>query len=86
MGRAVVTSRVGQNLEYIEDGRSGVLTEPGDAGDLARGLFAVLSDPEWAAELGRGAQQRIWSQYDWETQVGEVERAYALAMERRGKA
>ena len=29
MGKAVVTSRLGQNLEYIEDGHSGVLTEPG---------------------------------------------------------
>ena len=82
MGKAVVTSRLGQNLEYIEDGHSGVLTEPGDAGDLARGLLSVLSDREWAAKLGRNARQRVWEKFDWDTQVGKVERAYAIALGR----
>jgi glycosyltransferase involved in cell wall biosynthesis len=82
MGKAVVTSRLGQNLEYIEDGRSGVLTDPGDAGDLARGLLSVLSDREWAAELGSNARQRIWEKFDWDARVGEVERAYSIALGR----
>jgi glycosyltransferase involved in cell wall biosynthesis len=84
MGRAVVTSRLGANLEYIEDGHSGVLTEPGDPGDLARGLFSALSDREWAAELGRNARQRVWEQFDWNYQIGEVERAYQIALEGKG--
>lgn len=84
MGKAVVTSRLGQNLEYIEHGRSGLLAEPGDAGDLARALLAVLSDRAWAAELGRNAQRRIWEQFDWDARVGEVERAYQVALAHRG--
>jgi glycosyltransferase involved in cell wall biosynthesis len=86
MGKAVVTSRVGENLEYIEDGRSGLLTAPGDVDDLAQALLSVLSDRVWAAELGRNAQQRIWERYDWDARVGEVERAYRIALEqsRRG--
>jgi glycosyltransferase involved in cell wall biosynthesis len=83
MGKAVVTSRLGENLSYIEDGRSGMLTEPGDARDLARGLFAVLADRGWAAELGRNAQQRIWERFDWDMRVGEVEQVYRLALEQR---
>jgi glycosyltransferase involved in cell wall biosynthesis len=83
MGKAVVTSRLGENLEYIEDGRSGVLVEPGDASDLARGLLGVLSDRAWAAELGRNAQQRIWQKFDWDARVGEVERAYKVALAHR---
>jgi glycosyltransferase involved in cell wall biosynthesis len=82
MGKAVITSRLGQNLEYIEDGHSGLLTEPGDADDLAQGLLAVLSDREWAAELGRNARQRIWEEFDWDARVGEVERAYRIALGR----
>ncbi|MFN2243346.1 MAG: glycosyltransferase family 4 protein [Anaerolineae bacterium] len=85
MGRAVVTSRLGQNLEYIEDGRSGVLTEPGDAADLARGLLSVLADREWAAELGRNARQRVWELFDWDARVGEVERAYRIALGREAE-
>jgi glycosyltransferase involved in cell wall biosynthesis len=84
MGKTVVTSRVGQNLEYIEDGRSGLLVEPGDAGDLAQALLSVLSDRAWAAELGRNAQRRIWEQFDWDTRIGEVERAYQVALAQRG--
>jgi glycosyltransferase involved in cell wall biosynthesis len=85
MGKAVITSRLGENLAYIEDGCSGLLTEPGDAEDLARALLALLSDPQWAAELGRSAQQRIWEQFDWDGRVGEVERSYQIALEQRGR-
>jgi glycosyltransferase involved in cell wall biosynthesis len=84
MGRAVVTSRVGQNLEYIEHGQSGVLTEAGDAKDLARGLLAVLSDRSWAEEMGRNAKERIWERFDWGTRIDEVERAYQIALAGRG--
>ena len=80
MGKAVITSRVGESLTYIEDGHSGLLTEPGSVDDLARALLAALSDREWAAELGRNAQQRIWEKFDWDVRVGEVERAYQLAL------
>ena len=79
VGRAVITSRLGENLEYIEDGRSGILVEPGDVEDLARAMRAVLSDRAWAAELGRNARQRLWARYDWDARVGEVERIYQIA-------
>lgn len=85
MGKAVVTSRLGENLTYIKDGRSGLLTEPGDADDLARALLAVLSDRDWAAELGHNARQRIWEKFDWDARIGDVERAYQSALERAGK-
>lgn len=83
MGKAVVTSRAGENLEYIEHRRSGLLTEPGDADDLAQALLAALSDRGWAAELGHNAQKRIWERFDWDARVGEVERTYQTALERR---
>ena len=83
-GKAVITSRIGENLEYIEHGRSGLLTEPGDANDLARALLAALSDPGRAAELGQNAQERIWEKFDWDARVGQVERIYQIARERGG--
>ena len=83
LGKAVVTSRLGQNLEYIEDGRSGVLAESGDPDDFARVMLAVLSDPAWAAELGRNARRRIWEKFDWQARAGELERAYQIALARR---
>jgi glycosyltransferase involved in cell wall biosynthesis len=81
----VVTSRLGENLAYIEDGRSGLLTEPGDAHDLARALFSVLADGQLAAELGRNARQRIWDKFDWDGRVAHVLGAYQVALQPRRK-
>jgi glycosyltransferase involved in cell wall biosynthesis len=80
VGKAVVTSRLGENLAYIEDGRYGLLTKPGDPGDLAQALLALLSDREQAAEMGRNARERIWTEFDWDVRIGEVERAYEIAL------
>ena len=82
MGKGVVSTRVGQNLEYIEHGRSGLLTEPGDADELAQALLAVLSNREYAAELGLNARQRIWSRFDWDARAGLMEGVYRAAQER----
>jgi glycosyltransferase involved in cell wall biosynthesis len=79
MGKTVITSRVGENLNYIEHGRSGLLTEPGDAEELSRALLSVFEDRQWAADLGRRARQRIWEEFGWEVRVGAVERVYELA-------
>lgn len=84
MGKAVVTSRMGENLEYIEHGRSGLLTEPGDVSDLARALLALLSDRAKAEALGQNARERIWDRFDWDARVGEVERAYQMALAWKG--
>jgi glycosyltransferase involved in cell wall biosynthesis len=82
MGQAVVSTRVGQNLEYIEHGRSGLLTEPGDAGELAQALLTLLSNRELAAELGRNARQRIWEKFDWDLRAEQVEGVYQDAQDR----
>jgi glycosyltransferase involved in cell wall biosynthesis len=84
MGKGVVTSRLGENLAYIQDGRSGLLTEPGDPEDLAQALLAGLSDRAWAAELGHRARQRIWQLFDWDARVELVEQAYERARTRGG--
>jgi len=79
VGTAVVTSRLGENLAYIEDGRSGLLTEPGDAADLARALRAALADPGWTAALGRNGRQRIWERFSWSGRIEGIEQVYRLA-------
>jgi glycosyltransferase involved in cell wall biosynthesis len=40
----------------------------------------VLSDRGWAAELGSNARRRVWEEFDWDARVGEVERAYRIAL------
>jgi glycosyltransferase involved in cell wall biosynthesis len=80
MGKPIVSNRVGQNLEYLDEGRAGLLAEPGDAAALAAGMVALLRDPVRAAELARRARQRIWEQFDWRKQVTHLEQAYIIAL------
>ncbi len=55
-GRGVVGSRVGGIPDLVEDGASGVLVPPGDAGALADALVRVLTDKALAAGLGHAAR------------------------------
>jgi glycosyltransferase involved in cell wall biosynthesis len=54
-GRGVVGARAGGIPDIVEDGRSGLLVPPGDAGALANALVRVLSDPQLARTLADGA-------------------------------
>ena len=82
MGKAIVTSRVGQNIEYIENGESGILAEPGDVDSFANGLMAVLTDPSLAHRLGAQARERIEQSFSWSQRIVDVEQAYRLASPR----
>jgi glycosyltransferase involved in cell wall biosynthesis len=84
MGKAVVTSRLGENLEYIEHGRSGLLTEPEDAQELAGALLTLLSDRDLALDLGRNARERIWRKFDWDMRAAEIEKAYGIVLRDSG--
>lgn len=77
-GLPVITSRVGQNTEYIEHGISGWLVEPGDIDGLTDALRALLSDRARAASLGQAARQRLWERFDWDRLVEQFIRAYML--------
>jgi glycosyltransferase involved in cell wall biosynthesis len=82
MGLPIVASRVGQNVEYIEHGTSGLLAEPGDADPFAQMMLAVLADPQRAKAMGQAARQRVWARFDWDRLGETVEQAYQAA---RGK-
>lgn len=73
-GLPCVATRVGGSAEVIEDGTSGRLVAPEDAGALARALAEALSTPEW----GVHARRRIQDQYAIDT----VAQRYATMYER----
>ena len=76
MGLPIVASRVGQNMEYLEHGVSGLLAEPGDADSFAQMLLAALADPHKAKAMGQAARERVWARFDWDRLVETVEAAY----------
>ena len=68
MGKAVITTAVGQNLEYLENGESGLLVSPGDEDGFAAGLNRLLQDPALCARLGSNARTRIQDLFSWSGQ------------------
>ena len=76
-GCAVVASRVGGNPELVEDGRTGLLFEADNAGDLASKLVRLIDRPEERAALGAAAAERIRSHYSLAAAVRRIEDLYA---------
>jgi glycosyltransferase involved in cell wall biosynthesis len=74
--RPVVASAAGGVPDVIEDGVTGRLVPPGDAGALADALESVHGRPDAALKLGRGGQQRVLDGYTWERVIESFELVY----------
>jgi colanic acid/amylovoran biosynthesis glycosyltransferase len=76
VGLPVVSTRISGIPELIEDGVSGILTSPGDAGGLADGIFAMLDERGKAEEMGDAARERIGREFGLRGHVDLLERAW----------
>lgn len=66
-GLPVVTSRIGQLAELIEDGTNGLLCPPGDAEALAIALERLWDSPELCMRIGQAAHHTVMQTYTWDT-------------------
>lgn len=74
-GLPVVASRVGQISQVITDGRTGLLTEPGDAASLARALNRLRNDPAERARIGAAGRAAAVARHDWRQVLHGMRRA-----------
>jgi glycosyltransferase involved in cell wall biosynthesis len=65
MAKPLVGTRIGGIPEIIDDGRTGLLVEPRDPGQLAEALISLLQAPSRAAEMGAAARQRVLREFSW---------------------
>lgn len=75
-GLPIVSTRVGGVPELIEDGRHGLLVDPGEPGALAAGLRKLIEDPELRSRLAQAARQRQLAELDLDTTVRRLEDLY----------
>lgn len=61
--KPVVATRTNGALEYIQDGRTGLLCEIDDPEDLARTLDSLLSAPGLAAQMGQAGFERLRAEF-----------------------
>jgi glycosyltransferase involved in cell wall biosynthesis len=74
-GRPIVATRVGGNVEMVDDEASGLLVEPEDADGMAKAILRLLTDRERAAVMGRVAWQRAGA-FSWDAMVDKYEALY----------
>jgi phosphatidylinositol alpha 1,6-mannosyltransferase len=82
-GLPVVAPAAGGPLDLVDDGVTGFLVTPGDAGALARAVTRLAADPGLRAAQGRAARQRVLGR-TWQTLGDELIGHYeaVLATER----
>jgi glycosyltransferase involved in cell wall biosynthesis len=75
-GLPVIASRVGGNVEAVEDGVSGLLIPAGDSGALADSLIRLLQDEEFAQLLSRNAQISVRERFSFESLTRNIDSLY----------
>ncbi|HVW44779.1 MAG TPA: glycosyltransferase family 4 protein [Amycolatopsis sp.] len=78
-GTAVAASDLDSFRRVLDDGRSGLLFETGDAASMAGGLRELLEDPARRSSLAAAAGERV-AMYDWPVVVTQVLRVYEIAV------
>lgn len=63
-GLPVVASRVGGNVEIVEDGNTGYLFPSGNVDALSELFGRLVSEPERRARMGQSGRERVLRQFD----------------------
>lgn len=75
-GRAIVASRLGQIVDVIEEGETGLLVEPESAEALSEAIVRLASDRELRERLGRNARRAAVERHTWRRNATRVLEAY----------
>ncbi len=78
--RPVVATAAGGVLDIVDDGTTGILVTPGDAGETARAVLRILSDPTLAGAMGRAGRRKAEREFDLPTYARRVESVYRTVL------
>jgi glycogen(starch) synthase len=82
-GAPTVAARTGGLAEILNGTNAGLLFEPGDPGDLADQIEAVLQSPQVAHDLEQTAAALVRDCYSWDAIAQSTIEVYAEALTRR---
>jgi glycosyltransferase involved in cell wall biosynthesis len=71
--RPVIASSVGDIPDVVQDGRTGLLTPPGDRDALTDAIVALLTDPARAARMGDAGARWLAESASWSAVAARVE-------------
>ena len=65
-GLPVIATRGGGIPEIVEDAKTGILVQRGDAGSLAKALVLLIRNPSLRASIGSAGRQRVFERFTWD--------------------
>ena len=80
MRKPVVATTTGGLPEIVQDGETGILVPPGDAGALARAVSALLQDSGRRKQLGEAGRARITAHFTVEAMMDGLTSGYKIAL------
>jgi len=72
LGVPAISTRLSGIPELVEDGRTGLLAEPGDPRSLAGAIARLLDDGDLAARVTEAARRKIEEEFDAERNAGAL--------------
>jgi len=84
MQRPTVATRVGGMIDSVVDGKTGVLVNPADPVDLARGIVGLLRDPVTARQYGVAGRERMLANFTLRRTVEDLAELYERKARSRG--
>ena len=76
-GLPVVAGKAGGIPEVLDDGKCGLLVEPGNAGELVVAVTKILGDPKYARDLAHRGKERWRKDLSANVMVDRIERYIA---------
>ncbi len=75
-GKPCVATRVGGIPDAVEDGKSGILVEPGNYETMSQAIVALLRDQHIKLAMGDTAKRRVKEEFDWNRVVQKYEELF----------
>ncbi len=76
LGVPVVGTQIGGTIEQIDDGRTGMLVEPGNALELADAIERVLTDEAFRSSAGAAGRRRVEERFALPGMIARLEGIY----------
>jgi glycosyltransferase involved in cell wall biosynthesis len=83
-GRAVVCTSVGGIPEIVEDGKNGLMIDPGDDRALGEKIMLLAEQPELRKRLGEGALETLKAGFTEDRMIEDYERVFQQAIAGKG--
>jgi glycosyltransferase involved in cell wall biosynthesis len=75
-GKPVIGARIGSTQCVIDEGRDGLLVDPENPEDIARGIVSLLSNRELRATMAAAGRAKTVAQHTWDNVTDRIEALY----------